>query len=141
MVSSSSQPHRLGKDYDEPFAIAGLWETWKSSEDEVIRSCTIVTTEPNTFMNPIHNRMPVMLSEEGEARWLEPTEDPTVLNPLLVPHPPELMISYPGSTVVNSPKNKGREIIEPVTVYGRELTRTEAFKPPEHRLIGEESKL
>ncbi len=55
MVSSSSQPYRPGKDYHEPFAIAGLWETWKSSEDEVIRSCTIVTTEPNTFMKPIHN--------------------------------------------------------------------------------------
>ena len=50
--------------------------------------------------------MPVMLSEEAEALWLEPlTEDPTVLIKLLVPHPPELMISYPVSTVVNSPKN------------------------------------
>ncbi len=106
MVSSSSQPYRLGKDYDEPIVIAGLWETWKSPEDEVIRSCTIVTTEPNPFMESIHNRMPVMLSEEAEALWLEPlTEDPTVLIKLLVPHPRELMISYPVSTVVNSPKN------------------------------------
>ena len=55
MVSSSSQTYLLDKDYDEPFAIAGLWETWKTFEDEVIRSCTIVTTEPNTFMKPIHN--------------------------------------------------------------------------------------
>ncbi|MEE9261629.1 MAG: SOS response-associated peptidase family protein, partial [Dehalococcoidia bacterium] len=49
----------------EPFAFAGLWETWKSPEDEIIPSCTIVTTEPNSFVEPIHNRMPVMLSEEA----------------------------------------------------------------------------
>ena len=56
----------------EPFAFAGLWETWKSPEDEVIRSCTIITTEPNAYMSPIHNRMPVLLSEEAEALWLDP---------------------------------------------------------------------
>jgi len=99
----------------EPFAFAGLWETWKSPEDKVIKSCTIVTTEPNPFMEHIHNRMPVMLSEEAEALWLDPlTEDPAVLKPLLVPYPPELMDSYQVSTTVNSPKNEGSEIIEPV---------------------------
>ena len=98
----------------EPFAFAGLWETWKSPEDEVIKSCTIVTTEPNPVMEHIHNRMPVMLSEEAEALWLDPmTEDPKVLQRLLVPSPPELMDSYQVSTTVNSPKNEGREIIEP----------------------------
>ena len=108
---------RLVQKSREPFAFAGLWETWKSPEDEIIPSCTIVTTEPNSFIEPIHNRMPVMLSEEAEALWLDPlTEDPTVLKQLLVPFPPELMDSYPVSTMVNSPKNQGREIIEPVTV-------------------------
>jgi len=99
----------------EPFAFAGLWETWKSPEDEIIPSCTIVTTEPNSFMEPIHNRMPAILSEEAEALWLDPlTEDPTVLQQLLVPSPPELMDSYEVSTLVNTPKNQGKEIIEPV---------------------------
>ena len=99
----------------EPFAFAGLWETWKSPEDEIIPSCTIVTTEPNPFMEPIHNRMPAILSEEAEALWLDPlTEDPTVLQQLLVPSPPELMDSYEVSTLVNTPKNQGKEIIEPV---------------------------
>ena len=99
----------------EPFAFAGLWETWKSPEDEVLKSCTIVTTEPNSFIVPIHNRMPALLSEEAEALWLDPmTEDPEVLQRLLVPSPPELMDSYPISTLVNYPKNQGRELIEPV---------------------------
>lgn len=58
-----------------------------------------------------------MLSEEAEALWLDPmTEDPAVLKQLLVPFPPELMDSYPVSTMVNSTMNEGREIIEPVTV-------------------------
>jgi len=56
--------------------------------------------------------------EEAEALWLDPmTEDPAVLKQFLVPFPPELMDSYPVSTLVNSPKNQGREIIEPVTVF------------------------
>ena len=60
----------------EPFAFAGLWETWKSPEDEIVKSCTIITTKPNEFMEPIHNRMPVILSSETEALWLDPlTED------------------------------------------------------------------
>lgn len=99
----------------EPFAFAGLWETWKSPEDEIIPSCTIVTAEPNPFMEPIHNRMPAILSEEAEALWLDPlTEDPAVLQQLLVPSPPELMDSYEVSTLVNTPKNQGKEIIEPL---------------------------
>ena len=97
----------------EPFASAGLWETWKSPEDEVVRSCTIVTTEPNSFVEPIHSRMPVMLSEEAETLWLDPmTEDPEVLQQLLVPYPPESMDSSPVSTMVNSPRNQGKEIIQ-----------------------------
>ena len=62
----------------EPFALAELWETWKSPDGKLVRSCRIVTTKPNEFMAPIHNRMPVILSAETEALWLDPiTEDPT----------------------------------------------------------------
>ncbi len=78
----------------EPFAFAGLWETWKSSDGDIIRSCTIVTTKPNEFVEPIHNRMPVILSGETEALWLDPmTEERDVLEPLLIPSPSELMDS------------------------------------------------
>jgi len=104
---------RLVQKSREPFAFAGLWETWKSPENEIILSLTIVTTEPNSYIEPIHNRMPVMLSQEAEALWLDPlTKDPAVLKQLLVPFPPELVDSYPVSTLVNSFKNQGREIIE-----------------------------
>jgi putative SOS response-associated peptidase YedK len=97
----------------EPFAFAGIWETWKALDGETVRSCAILTTEPNAFMEPIHNRMPVILSEETEALWLDPmTEEASVLAPLLTPSPPELMDSYPVSDLVNSPKNYGPECIQ-----------------------------
>ena len=98
----------------QPFAFAGLWETWKSPKGGLVRSCTIVTTEPNQFMAPIHNRMPVLLSQEAEALWMDPlTENPDVLTPLLIPAPAELMAVHPVSNLVNSPKNSGPECVEP----------------------------
>ena len=100
----------------EPFAFAGLWETWKSPEGETVKSCTIVTTKPNEFMEPIHNRMPVILSGETEALWLDPmTEEPDVLQPLIQPAPAELMESRIVSSLVNSPKNNSPECVVPIT--------------------------
>ena len=96
-------------------AFAGLWETWKSSEGEVVQSCTIITTEANPFIQQLHNRMPVILSEETLALWLDPlTEDPKNLEPLLIPAPVELLTSHPVAETVNSVKNQGPECIVPL---------------------------
>ncbi|MBI3363071.1 MAG: SOS response-associated peptidase [Chloroflexi bacterium] len=59
----------------EPFAFAGLWELWRSADDDTILSCTIVTTEPNSLMEKIHNRMPVILKPEDYTLWLDPELD------------------------------------------------------------------
>ncbi len=100
----------------EPFAFAGLWETWKSPEGETVKSCTIVTTKPNEFMEPIHNRMPVILSGETEALWLDPmTEEAEALQPLIQGAPAELMESCIVSSLVNSPKNNTPECVVPIT--------------------------
>ena len=100
----------------EPFAFAGLWETWKFPEGETVKSCTILTTKPNEFMEPIHNRMPVILSGETEALWLDPmTEEPDVLQPLIQPAHAELMESRIVSSLVNSPKNNSPECVVPIT--------------------------
>ena len=100
----------------KPFAFAGLWESWKSPDGETIRSCTIVTTKPNEFIEPIHNRMPVILSEETEALWLDPmTEEADTLSALLIPSPAELMEAYEVSNFVNYAKNEGRECVLPVS--------------------------
>jgi putative SOS response-associated peptidase YedK len=99
----------------EPFAFAGLWETWKSPTGEAIHSCTIITTTPNALMESIHNRMPVILPREAEMRWLDRTvEDPQSLLQLLTPYPAEAMAAYQVSQLVNSPRNDTPACIEPV---------------------------
>ena len=78
----------------EPFAFAGLYETWRSPSGEPIGTCTIVTTEPNGLISPLHDRMPAILPQEKEAFWLDPAvRDPALLRPLLVPYPEAEMCS------------------------------------------------
>jgi putative SOS response-associated peptidase YedK len=99
----------------EPFAFAGLWDIWDKG-DEPLETFTIMTTENNELMEPIHNRMPVILHEKDEGLWLDPElKDPEKLTPLLKPYPSEEMELYVVSTVVNSPKNDVPDCIEPVS--------------------------
>lgn len=99
-----------------PFALAGLWEVWHSPEGDEISTCTILTTEPNSFMQTIHNRMPVILPPEAYDTWLAPGDQPaSVLMPLLKPYDPALMTAHPVSTFVNNPRNDTPECIEPAS--------------------------
>jgi putative SOS response-associated peptidase YedK len=99
----------------EPFAFAGLWESWRGAEDSTILSCTIITTTPNEFMAEIHNRMPVILPRSAYATWLDPVErNPDQLQELLKPYPAEQMTAYPVSRIVNSPQNDTPDCIIPV---------------------------
>jgi len=98
-----------------PFAFAGLWENWFSPDGSNILSCTIITTQPNTLMEPIHNRMPVILPPEAYPVWLSPSEqDPARLSALLSPYPPAQMTAFPVSTLVNSPANDSPGCIIPL---------------------------
>jgi putative SOS response-associated peptidase YedK len=98
-----------------PFAFAGLWESWNSPDGSNILSCTIITTQPNALMQPIHDRMPVILPGEAYKFWLSPGEvDPHQLQALLQPYPAEAMRAYPISTLVNSPANDSPACIQPV---------------------------
>ena len=100
----------------EPFAFAGLWEIWASPEGSELRSCTIITTRPNEFMKPIHNRMPVILSERNYDRWLSTNEmDPDTLNPLLNQLTEKSLRAYPVSKLVNNPSNDIPELINPIS--------------------------
>ena len=95
-----------------PFAFAGLWESWHSPEGQHIQSCTIITTEPNDLMAPIHNRMPVILPPDAYDLWLDPAER-TDLQDLLVPYSPQEMIAHPVSTLVNNPRNDSSDCLKP----------------------------
>ncbi len=76
----------------ELFAFAGLYETWQSPSGEKVQTYTIITTNPNDLVAPIHNRMPVILPRDVEAVWLDPQfEDTDYLQSLLVPYPADAM--------------------------------------------------
>ncbi len=99
----------------EPFGLAGLWETWKAPSGDIVLSCTIITTTPNSLMESIHNRMPVILPQEAESLWLDQTiEGPEELTQLLVPYPAKTMEAYGVSPLVNSPRNDTPDCITPL---------------------------
>jgi len=106
------QPVRILLQSKQPFGFAGLWDSWKSPEGEEIRSCTIITTESNELLRPIHDRMPVILPTEDEAVWLDPKiTDPQMLQQLLKPYASDLMEFYPVSRMVNSPAHDTADCI------------------------------
>ena len=111
------RPMRVVLRSQEPFAFAGLWETWRDPEGKVLPSCTILTTEANELLKSIHHRMPVILSRDNEDFWLDRGEnDPAALADVLEPYPANEMDAYEVSSLVNSHVNDGPEVIEPVAV-------------------------
>jgi len=111
----SKTPMYVQLESRDPFAFAGLWESWHSPDGDHVLSCTIITTQPNDFVRKIHNRMPVILPRRAYEQWLDPDEQkPDRLQPLLAPYPAEEMTAYPVSTTVNNPRNETPECIEPV---------------------------
>jgi putative SOS response-associated peptidase YedK len=108
-------PMRIKLKNDNLFAMAGLWEQWKSPEGQSIFSCTVITTKPNKIVANIHDRMPVILRPEDEKVWLDTRiSDTQLLEPLLVPLDESLMETYEVSPLVNSPKNNSIELIEKI---------------------------
>ena len=113
-TGKGKQPYFIRMRDDRPFALAGLWEAWEGPDHSSIESCTLLTTEPNELLRPIHDRMPVILPADDYQRWLDPAaEEPERLAPLLRPYPGGEMTADPVSTFVNSPANEGPKCIAP----------------------------
>lgn len=106
-------PHRITRKKNKIFTMAGIWDSWKDENGQIINSFSIITTQPNKLMESIHNRMPVILKPEYEKAWLEisKTED---LKNLLLPYPADEMEVYQVSKAVNSPANDSPEVIDRV---------------------------
>lgn len=96
----------------EPFAFAGLWDAWKSPDGEQIRTCTIITTEPNQLVESIHNRMPAIIAPDMYEEWLDQElhDDPMLLS-LLKPYSADAMAARPVSRLVNDPRRDSAELI------------------------------
>lgn len=114
-TGSKKRPMRAVMRTGEPFAFAGLWSVWKDPDGNRIPSCAIITTSANDLLNPIHDRMPVVLPRHMEEFWLDPSvDDPDVLSSALTPHSSDAMEVYEVSDLVNSAANDSPEVIEPV---------------------------
>jgi putative SOS response-associated peptidase YedK len=104
-LEGRKQPYFIHLKTDRPFAFAGLWERWDKG-GEPLESCTILTTDANSLMTPIHDRMPVVVPKAAYGLWLDPTvHEVDKLQEILRPFPPEEMEAYPVSTLVNKPSN------------------------------------
>jgi len=97
------------------FAMAGLWEVWNNPQGDEVHTFTIITTDANEFMTPIHNRMPVILHRQDYAQWLDPKEvRAESLLPLLKGYEADEMTAYEVSRAVNTPSIDEPELIQPV---------------------------
>lgn len=102
-------PYRIALNTNEPFAFAGLYE-----EREGSSTFTIITTDANEMMAPIHNRMPVILERQAESLWLSNDAPMDELTNLLTPFPSDLMKAFAISTKVNSPAYDTPDVMAPV---------------------------
>lgn len=97
-----------------PMIFAALWESWKSPEGAILESFTILTTASNSLIQPLHDRMPVILSRHDWDLWLSREATREQLTQLFQPFPSDLLDMYPVGTAVNSPLNDSPELIEPI---------------------------
>ena len=116
----TKQPWFVHRADGAPIVFAGLWEVWwpegaNRDEDEPLRTCTIVTTDANDLLRPIHDRMPVLLSPNDWDAWLDrDNTDLDALRRLLVPADPRALEMFEVSPRVNSVKNNDGDLVVPV---------------------------
>ena len=116
----TTTPYRIGLATWEPFGFAAVWDEWRGP-DGPVRSCSIVTTTPNALMEPIHDRMPVILPREAHGEWLDrDRRDTAPLGRLLVPYQAGDMALYEVGPAVGNVKNDTPDVIAPVS-QGRML--------------------
>jgi len=114
LTSKQKQPHYITLRSGQPFAFAGLWESWQPPDGSRVESCTILTTSASPFMQPLHDRMPVILSPAEFAPWLDSKlTEPEQLLPMLDQYPDNEMTEFAVSSLVGSVRNDSPELIHP----------------------------
>ena len=109
------QPYFFLMRDEHPFGFAGLWEKWRDADGQTLETCTILTTEANEALRPVHDRMPVILHPADYELWLGgDARELDLVKELLRPYPGEEMLGYPVSTSINSPYGQGAELIKPM---------------------------
>jgi putative SOS response-associated peptidase YedK len=114
-TGTAKQPFCFEVNDGELFAFAGLWDGWKNADGQWIKTCSILTTMPNSVTGAVHDRMPVILDRETYDLWLDPgMNEVQVVSEMLKPYDARLMRSYPISTRVNQVANDDEDCSRPV---------------------------
>jgi putative SOS response-associated peptidase YedK len=114
--AKTKQPYAIGLADTDLFALAGLWERWTDREtDRRLETYTVITTDPNELMQPLHDRMPAILDPKDYSRWLAPADPARLPLDLLRPYPSERMTAWKVGPDVGNVRNNRPELIEPVT--------------------------
>lgn len=111
--ANGKQPYYFHRPDGAPLVLAGLWDRWSGDAGEVIDSCTIIVTEANELMHPIHDRMPVILPRETWATWLDNDSEPDALQSLLTPYDKTDVACHAVSRQVNQTRNDSPQLIRP----------------------------
>lgn len=111
----ANQPFHITRADRAPFAFAGLWAIWHGLDAQRLRSCTILTTVPNSAIAPLHDRMPVILSPDAERLWLDPTTPVEKLQGLLSGLPAADTALRPVGFAVNDARYDGPECLAPLS--------------------------
>ncbi len=115
------QPYYIYLKDRQPFGIAGLWESWEGKDEETILSFTIITTEANELIRPLHERMPVIVPNEKQDSWLDTQQQsPDLIRSSLVPFPAQEMALHQVGDWVNNPRNDIPACIEPISEIAKE---------------------
>ena len=112
-TGAPKQPFHITTADGTPFAFAGLWSIWYGEGDVKLRSCTILTTAPNSAIEPLHDRMPVILAPEDESAWLDPATRPDQLRELLRGLDADRTALHPVGSAVNDARYDGPECLAP----------------------------
>ncbi|AIQ42790.1 SOS response-associated peptidase [Paenibacillus sp. FSL R5-0912] len=112
---TSKQPYRILMSDGSLFSFAGLYDTWEDPEGKKLSTCTIITTTPNSLMEGIHDRMPVILRPEDEADWLgRDNDDVASLLKLLKPYDAAKMRAYKVPSAVGNVRNNSKDLLEDI---------------------------
>jgi putative SOS response-associated peptidase YedK len=114
-MGSVKQPYCFEVGEGEVFALAGLWDQWASPDGEIIESCTILTTTPNSLVADLHDRMPVIVPPDKYNLWLDPdVTDFKAICDILKPYDATAMRLYPVNRRLNNSNNDDAESASPV---------------------------
>ena len=125
-IGGVKQPFAFEVGDKELFAFAGLWDEWKDPQGRLVKSCTILTTEANSLVAEMHDRMPVIVPREAYEAWLNPESLLQEVLALLKPYESSAMHKYPVSTTLNNSQNEGSEV----------AAKIETEVPPQGTLFG-----